>query len=332
MTALSIVADLGGTNTRVALATGDVVRPDSVRKFPNAEYKERGQSIGDILHDYLAAMGLSSVDGVCVAAAGPVRHGVAEMTNLEWTFDGTALAMATGAARVAILNDLQAQGQALGHIAPGNIREVASGMSEAGAAMLVVGIGTGFNAAPVHDTASGRVVPPSECGHTTMSVRTERDLRLARFSEVYGDHAHGFAGVEDVLSGRGLERLYAFTTWEAGHLMHASSTGIMAAIAAGDPVAVETAGYFVRLLGAEIGDLALIHLPYGGVYLIGGIARAMLPYFGDMGFAAAFRDKGRFAGFMNNFSVSVVEDDYAALTGCAVYLAQGGRGQAKGHP
>ena len=38
------------------------------------------------------------------------------------------------------------------------------------------------------------------------------------------------------------------------------------------------------------------------------------------GFDEAFRDKGRFAGFMKNFSVSVIEDDYAALTGCASHM------------
>jgi len=39
-----------------------------------------------------------------------------------------------------------------------------------------------------------------------------------------------------------------------------------------------------------------------------------------MGFRAAFSDKGRFAGFMQNFSVEIVEDDFAALSGCAAHL------------
>ncbi|HHS94429.1 MAG TPA: glucokinase, partial [Rhodobacterales bacterium] len=35
----------------------------------------------------------------------------------------------------------------------------------------------------------------------------------------------------------------------------------------------------------------------------------------------AMRDKGRFSGFMKNFPVFVIEDDFAALTGCAHHLA-----------
>ncbi|MEJ6477124.1 MAG: glucokinase, partial [Octadecabacter sp.] len=44
------------------------------------------------------------------------------------------------------------------------------------------------------------------------------------------------------------------------------------------------------------------------------------PYLQDYGFAEAFREKGRFARFMGNFGVHVIEDDYAALTGSACHL------------
>lgn len=318
----AIVADIGGTNTRVALADGARVRPDSIAKFPNADHA----SLEPILRQYLADAGLKAVDGVCVAAAGPVRDGVAEMTNLAWVIDHAQLTRATGATRVAILNDLQAQGQALGQIAPEFLRPVIQAPALPGASMLVVGLGTGINAAPVHNTPWGRVVPPSECGHMSMPIRTARDLALAQFIETWGEHAHGFAGAEDALAGRGLEHVHAFMTQEAGALAPKSSAEIMADLAAGDPLARETARLYCHVLGAWLGNLALIHLPYGGIYLIGGMSRAMTPYFAEMGLAAAMQDKGRFGDFMANFAVTVVEDDFAALTGCATYLANGGKG------
>jgi glucokinase len=74
------------------------------------------------------------------------------------------------------------------------------------------------------------------------------------------------------------------------------------------------------MLGAVSGDLALTTLPFGGVWLVGGLARAFAPYLLSMGFVQAFRDKGRFSGFMEQFGVEVVEDDSAALTGCAAHL------------
>jgi glucokinase len=318
----ALVADIGGTNTRVALADGQTVRQASIRRFANAEFPD----LESVLTRYLADAGGPPVSGVCVAAAGPVRDGVATMTNLDWTITGPGLTAATGTDRTAILNDLQAQGHALGRIAPQHLRQVIDGPQKPGAAMLVVGLGTGMNAAPVHETPWGRIVAPSECGHISMPVRSDEDHRLARFVAEVGPHAHGFAGVEDVLAGRGLERVYAFVAHEAGAEVTKRGAEIMADVAAGEPLAHRAAQLYIHLLGQELGNLALIHLPFGGIYLIGGVARAMQPYFAAMNLAAHFRDKGRFAEFMGNFAVSIVEDDYAALTGCAAYLAGGAQG------
>jgi glucokinase len=318
---LAILADIGGTNTRVALADGATVRLDSIRRFPNAEYQARGQDIAHVLQDYLAQTG-ASVTGVCVAAAGPVQDGVATMTNLEWVMDAAKLTGATGATKVAILNDLQAQGQALGHIPAANLRRVIDGPVKAGAAMLVVGLGTGVNAAPVHPGTAGRVVPPSECGHVNMPVRTEEDFRLLRFIEARlrneGDVPH--AGVEEVLAGRGLVNLHAFAASEAGHPTTLTSAQVLAALGLGDPVAAHAARLYVHILGQMLADLALIHLPYGGIYLIGGMSRAMTPSFATLGLGAQFREPRRVNLLEHDFSVTVVEDDYAALTGCAAYL------------
>jgi len=313
----SVVADIGGTNTRVALAEGRQVIAATVRRYANAEFP----GLETVLRRFIADEGGVDARACCVAVAGPVQGGRATMTNLDWTMDEATLARATGAEAVALLNDLQAQGHALGHIAPDLIRTViAFPESAPDATRLVIGVGTGFNAAPVFDGRHGRLVPPSESGHVNLPVRTEADMRLAAFV----GSAHGFPAAEDVLSGRGIEHVYAWAGDEAGTPREARAQDIMAALDRGDdPVAAAAAEVFVRMLGTVAGNLALIQLPFGGIYLVGGVARAFAPWLDRFGFATAFRDKGRFAGFMGNFGVGVVEDDYAALTGCAAYLAAG---------
>ncbi len=324
---LAILADIGGTNTRVALANGKEIVAGSLTRYSNAEYMAAGKDIAHILSDHLAKAG-ASVSGVCVAAAGPVQDGVATLTNLDWTMDAAKLSGATGATRVAILNDLQAQGHALGHIAPQNLRTLVAGPSRPGGSMLVVGLGTGVNAAPVHNTPWGRVVPPSECGHVNMPVRSEETLRLVRFVEARlaaeGEVPH--AGVEEVLAGRGLETLYAFAATEAGRPAEKTSAEILSALALGDATARHAAKLYTLIVGQMLGDLALIHLPYGGIYLIGGMSRAMTPHFATFGLEAAFREMRRVDLLQQDFSITVVEDDFAALTGCAAYLDAGGQG------
>ncbi len=97
----------------------------------------------------------------------------------------------------------------------------------------------------------------------------------------------------------------------------------MAGVADGsDAQAVEAAEYYVRFTGRVAGDLALAQLPFGGIYFIGGVSRSLAPYFDKMGFGASFRDKGRFSEFMDQFPVWLIENDEAALLGCASHMAE----------
>lgn len=310
----NLVADIGGTNTRIALAEGRRLLPDTIRRYQNTEFP----GLESVIRQYAEDEGTIDPHAACVAVAGPVRDGSASMTNLNWTIDKTTLARATRSETVAILNDLQAQGHALGFIDDANVTPILQGPTgNEHAAKLVIGVGTGFNAAPVFETDAGRLVTPSESGHANLPIRTEQELCLCQ----YVSTAHGFPAVEDVLSGRGLEHVYAFLGQEAGDPREERAHKIMEALADGsDPRAVEAARIFTRILGTVAGNLSLIQLPFGGVYLVGGVARAFAPYLVQFGFGDAFRDKGRFAGFMSNFSVSVIEDDYAALTGSAAHL------------
>ena len=312
----TLVADIGGTNTRVALADGAMVLTQTIRRYDNSVYA----GLEPILRVYLTEEGDVDPIAACVAIAGPVQDGHAKMTNLNWEMTETSLGQAINAERVAILNDLQAQGYAVGHIDADNLISVLEGTPSTtqNESKLVVGVGTGFNAAPVIESPSGRVVPASESGHATLPTRTQKDRDLSAFVS----KSHGFPAIEDVLSGRGLQNVYGFVTGQSDGSDTIKASEIMASCNAGDPLAQESVEMCVQLLGAVCGNLALTLLPFGGIYLVGGVSRAFAPHLGPSGFQDAFFDKGRFGTFMHDFPVSVVTDDYAALTGCAAYLSQ----------
>jgi len=309
-----LVADLGGTNTRVALADGGVLRQGSIRRFANAGHT----SLSDILRAYLAQTATTECSGVCVAVAGPVADGRARMTNLDWEITRDDLAALGGCDKVFILNDLQAQGHALAGLDPRHVHLLMPGEPETStpssnvATRLVVGAGTGFNAAPVFSGPQGVFVPPSETGHIHLPHHTEAETALARHLA----KLHGIATLEEALSGRGLVALHH---WTSGTDIAAAD--LIAALAARDPRARETGALYAGLMGRVLASLALVHLPYGGIYLIGGVARAMAPYLVELGMAESFTRMGRFSAHMARFPVSVVEDDYAGLLGCAAHLA-----------
>lgn len=314
---ISLVADAGGTNTRVALASGGQILPGSIRRYRNAGLP----SLEDILRRYLTETGNPGLDDACVAVAGPVRGGCARLTNLDWEIEESTLAQAVGAGCARVINDLQAQGFALGRIAAADIAPVIRAVQappEDRPARLVVGIGTGFNAALVAETGAGRIVTASECGHMRLPVHDSTAWELSQWLSA----RDGFPALEDALSGRGLEAIYRFLGETGGRCSDPlSSADILASARQGsDPQAVKAADLFARLLGSACGDLSLVHLPFGGIYLSGGVARAVTELLPEPGFAEAFRDKGRFSDFMGNFPVSVIGDDFAALSGCAACL------------
>lgn len=309
-----LVADIGGTNTRVALSDGTRVLESTIKRFRNAE----NDGLDTVLRAYVDSDGYAAPRAVCVDVAGPVRDGRARLTNLDWDISTESIAAATGAPRVAVLNDLQAMGYALEQIAAEDLATVRKG-SPGGpdATKLVVNIGTGFNATPVFKTGTGWLVATSESGHANMPVRSEADFRLCRYVEQH----HGFAAVDDILSGRGVTRIYSWLSHEAGEERSPTSAEIIENCrTAADPLAVETVRVFTRLLAMVTGNLALVQLPFGGIYLVGGLAPAILPFMDAFGFDEAFCDKGRFSGFMTSFPIHVVQDDYAALKGAAAYL------------
>ncbi|MDE0114460.1 MAG: glucokinase, partial [Albidovulum sp.] len=218
-----------------------------------------------------------------------------------------------------LINDLQALGHSLAILGPGEIKPVLKGRkSRQNATRLVVGVGTGFNAAVASFVNDAWHVSASECGHSGLRVRNAEEFALASHISA----AAGFASMEDVLSGPGIETTYSWLAGGKFGEQHKFAGSILDAAASGqDQAAVDTERIVVGLLGSVCGDLALIHLPFGGIFLAGGVARALVPRLEKRGYAEAFLGKGRFSEFMDQFSVNAIEDDFAALKGCAAYLA-----------
>ncbi|KMK67432.1 glucokinase [Puniceibacterium sp. IMCC21224] len=312
---IAVVADIGGTNTRVALTRGTQVLRDTARRYSNADHS----GLHEVLTDYLGQQSVTP-EAACVAMAGPVRDGVGRLTNLDWTVDRDMIRDATSARTVAVLNDLQAQGHAVDLLGHDSLTELLPGTTPGPhAAKLVIGVGTGMNAAPVFRLGGQTLVPPSESGHITLPLQNDEELRLMDFIA----RKHGTPGVEDVLSGRGFERVYAWLCEEDGGAEPLDAAAIMQAVESGtNPRAERAVQVFTRILGRVAGNLALVMLPFGGIYLIGGVVRHFGPHLLRMGFAEAFADKGRFGPFMAQFPVHLVTDDYAALTGSAGHLAE----------
>jgi glucokinase len=311
-----LLADIGGTNTRVALANGGALDRTSIRRFRNDEYTGLPPILAAYKSEYSAP-----IQAVCVDLAGPVEGTKGRLTNRDWIIETNELCGITGASHAALLNDMQAQAHSVGHIATSQLPLVRPGKCKSGSPILIVNVGTGLNIAMGFDTPNGRLIPAAEAGHISLPIGDETSAALADYIR----QNHGFAAVEEVLSGRGLSTVYRFVTQRrTGKPDQIAPDEILNRLQNNDPDAMEMAKIICQTLGRLVGDYALIGLPYGGIYLVGGVARALLPYLSQYGFNDAFIAKGRFSEFMTPFEIRAITDDYAALTGCAAYLSSSG--------
>ena len=311
-----LVADIGGTNSRLGVASGGLVDRDSIARFLNSEY----DCFEDIIRKFRRNADRVEFGGMCVAVAGPVEPGRAKLTNVDWTVEAASLSDAAGCGSVAILNDLLAIGHGLNSADSNDVHAI-YGTAESdlpvpmpNGKQLVVNVGTGFNTALVINSPSGRIVSDSECGRVTLPVRTEVEHALR--SEI--EQLNGYAGIEHVLSGRGVE-----TTHDWVSRRHSAAPVRPEAENNADfratPELEGTGRILTGILGTVVGDLALHHLPNCGIYLVGGVVRGLAPHLKEFGFEASFLDKGDYREFMRRFTVSVVTDDYLALKGCAAH-------------
>jgi len=313
MAETALLWDLGGTNSRIALARGGTMtgarrlslRNDSAADFPA------------MLRQALDRLGGPRPEAVAIALAAPITGDRLKLTNRDWTLDRAEIAEVTGARRVLFLNDFQALAMALSDPAALAPRALQAGQPDGHAPAIVLGAGTGFNSAV--RLPSGGIVT-AETGHTTFAAVTPFDTRLRDAISA----GHGRCSVERVLSGPGLASIHAQLSREAGHPIHPDRPEAILSrgLAGTDALAAEAAEVLARVYGRVAGDLALSSLAFGGVWLNGGPSRAMAPLLADPDgpFLTAFRAKGRMSHLMPRFPVRLIEEDGAALVGCLAAL------------
>ncbi|MBI3402899.1 MAG: glucokinase [Acidobacteria bacterium] len=319
-----LAGDVGGTKTLLGLFEPDAVRPRpiSVRSFGTLDYDTFETMIAAFLAD--AAIDAARIGVTCLGAAGPVTDNAADLTAVPWRVDGARIRATTGAARVVVINDLQAMAQAVPVLQDAELYVLQRGARAPGGNMAVIAAGTGLGEALIHHV-DGRYVPvPSEGGHADFPARTEREFAVVRDLTA----RYGRADVEHVVSGRGLINIHRMTHAAAcGAAVdvddpHAAAAITSAALDRRCPGCVEALDLFVEAYGAQAGNLALRSVATGGVFIGGGIAPKILPALTSGAFMHAFRAKSPLDGLLGAMPVNVILNAEAGLLGAAVFGSQ----------
>ena len=319
-TTLRLVGDIGGTNARLGVArTGDGRRGagltaiEQIAHLATAEYATAEAA----LVQYVASLPADRKPAEAVlAVAGPVVHGVADLTNAKgWHLDERSLAAALGLARVRVSNDFAALARAVAEFDAADLHPVGGcGLIDATQTVSLIGPGTGTGVgARIVDGATAAILV-CEGGHIAFAPGDSVELELLRVLA----RRFGRVSVERILAGQGLVNLHqALAEIEGRDLAETTPGAITDAALQGDALALATLNRFFAILGGVAGDLALVHGALGGVVLAGGILPRVRNLLDQSSFRSRFEDKGRMSILLRQIPTNLLIATDVALSGAA---------------
>ncbi len=341
-----LLADIGGTNARfgwLGEGSDDILHVHTLR---GTEHSGPGSAARAYLARLAQTLGADyrAPRAAAFAVATTVVGDEVALTNSGWRFSRQETRLELGLDELLLLNDFEALALSLPGLRPTQMRVIPSGAlmllspdaaaaptggsaGSAGAALAVIGPGTGLGVAGLLPTRLGWVAVPGEGGHASLSAAD--DFEAALLAAVRREHPH--VSAERLLSGIGLPVLHAAVAAVLGPSAQARAamSGALAAdaivergLSGTDEVCSRTIDSFCALLGSFAGNVALVLGARGGVYIGGGI----VPRLGERFFASKFRQrfeaKGRFEPYLQAVPTALITDTLAALGGAALALQQ----------
>lgn len=320
-----LAGDVGGTKTILALFDTDADGLTCLKKeqFSSARY----QTFAELLTAFLTDVNCTQLAAACIGVAGVVDNGRCETTNLPWVLSSKEIGERVNNQNVWLLNDLEATAWGLLDLPGHNFVELNDDAECKQGNMAVLAAGTGLGEAIIAWDGAAHHVIASEGGHADFSPTNQQEMALlGHLMEKYPEHV----SFERLISGEGLVNIYQFLK----HINYASANPETeqrmserdpaavigeAGVVGSDALCVEAVKLFSRLYGSESGNLALKCLPYGGVYLAGGIGAKILPVLQQGEFMRGFLAKGRCRNVLQKISVKVCTNPEVALLGALSY-------------
>ncbi len=314
-----LVADIGATNARFALATldqGDVSLRQALT-LPCANYP----NLAPALTDYFAKTGAERPDFAVFAVAGPVRGQAIRFTNNGWAFSARDISSAFGFKNTRLVNDFTANAVALPVLRTQDLAHLGGPkepIANAQAVRAVCGPGSGFGVSALLGEGERAFPLHGEGGHVSFAPVDALEIEiLQQFTRDYGR-----VSTERLLSGPGLCALDGFFAARLGAPRHLTAGEVTQAALEGDRIAGQALDKFFEILGSVAGDLALTFGAEAGMYIAGGIVPRLINAIQTSRFRTRFDDKGRLSYFVTAIPTYAILRGDLALVGCGAALRQ----------
>lgn len=320
-----LAGDIGGTHARLRLYDLAARRTLEEVVLPSGS----APSVEALLAPYLEKK-RAHVCAAVLGIAGPVLNGRTRTTNLPWVVDERRLARELGIPCVRLVNDMTAIAVGCAKLPRSSLDVLHAGSARATGNRAVIAAGTGLGEALLVWDGHDHVPCASEGGHADFAPRTALECDLLAYLRHRTPGGH--VSYERLVSGPGLGNVYDYlltTTGEteppavrrklASHDRNAAIA--MLGLSGESRVAAIALELFATLFGAETGNLALKGLAIGGAFVVGRIAKEIVPRHRDA-FLRALVDKGRMRPLLQRVPVAIVLDDKVGLVGAGHLAAR----------
>lgn len=306
-----LVADIGGTNARFAIAERDGAGVRILHK--ETMQAEDFEHLQDAAKAFLESWNGKAPERGVFAVAGPVNEVEFVFTNSTWRFVPAALKAQLSLASLKVINDFEAMARGAVAARSDDLVEIKAGAPREGAPVAVTGPGTGLGLAVVVPRAGDDEVLASEAGHAAFAPRTDKEIEVLKFVM----REHDFVSYERLLSGRGLVTLHRALCAVNGvtRVTLRPEDITAAALAKTLPVAAEATAMFCDILGTFAGDAALITGARGGIILAGGILPRIEAILRDSAFIPRFVEREPMRAYLDAIPVRLLTGSSASLEG-----------------
>jgi len=311
----ALVADIGGTHARFAIASAESVVPRQIAKVACADYIDLRSAISAQLESIPLDV---RPRRAALAVAAVVTSDRVKLTNLNWEFSVQALKRQLDLDELLVLNDFEALAWSLPHLNDGELRQVGGGAPNIRGPRAVIGPGTGLGVSGILPCRGGWAAIRGEGGHVSFSPADARESAI--LASVWKRFPH--VSAERLISGIGLPMLHLAVCEVDGHRHRDFQVADIAQRARDgiDAGCVATIATFCAMLGTAAGNLALTLGATGGVYIGGGIVPKLGECFVQSDFRKRFESKGRFATHNASIPTYSILAETPALVGAAAAL------------
>jgi glucokinase len=306
-----MVADIGGTNARFALADLATLELTHISHAPCS----RHGNLEAALRDYVGSLD-DRPDQAVLAVAAPVSDEEVRLTNSQWSFHKSDLCRSCGFKTIHVVNDFEALALSLPALAPAELYQLGGSLPEEHATKVVLGPGTGLGVAGLVRSEDRWIAVPGEGGHISLGAHDVEELTLLSSLQESGNHM----SAEKAISGPGLVNLYRAIAEARGATVPEPIDVVAWALAGEDAIADEALEIFITWLGRFAGNIALAFGARGGVYIGGGIVPKITAILSAGPFREAFEQKGRMRAYLAPIPVFVILAEFATLKGAAAAL------------